>query len=93
MVAPEVRELPPAPRPTDEESVFDSKAFNWVDVLNSWTGDVNDLVAWLNANVSTRAIVEIFESDHNLSVAQAGSYLRVMGGGPKTINILSKYSF
>ncbi len=56
MSAPTVRELVNIPTGTEEPEVFDQKAFNLMDQLAAWTGDVNALSQWINENVNTTVL-------------------------------------
>jgi hypothetical protein len=79
MPAPEVRELPEAPQVSDSPTEFNEKAFQLVGALADWTGDINALVEWLNANLSlTDLTVETDDSGFEISAQAPGAE-----GGPR----------
>lgn len=87
MSAPSVTPLPDPPSPFSTPSQFSADAFIFVAALSGWTGDINNLVDWLNANIDAREVVNETGTAFNLNAQNSGAYIRTTNGGAKTLTV------
>ena len=87
MTAPSVTQLPDPPSPFSTPSQFSADAFIFVAALSGWTGDINNLVAWLNANIDAREVVNETGTAFNLNAQNSGAYIRTTNGSAKTLTV------
>lgn len=89
MLAPTTTPLPPAPLPNDSKTVFNNKAFPFVNGLVQFQVEINNLVDWFNTNVNVRQPLIVNTSTFDLPATESGAYVRGQYIGAKTITVLS----
>lgn len=87
MAAPDIPTLPTAPAPTDNKTVFNSKAFAWVSALTGWTTAVNSLVTWMNTYIDRYTVITKADAATFLLAADAGAYIRLTSDSAKTVSV------
>jgi hypothetical protein len=72
--------LPPAPQVTDDPASFNTKAFAWVDAIDSWTSDVNSLAIEVDADATAADTAKLdAQAAAASAVAAAGATKWVSG--------------
>lgn len=87
MAAPSVSPAPSPPLPSDDKSVFDSKAYAFVNWQADFATQVNALVAWMNSNVGAQNIVTVTGSSYELLAENSGSYHVFTSDSEKTVTV------
>ncbi len=84
----QIRNLPAAPLSTDNQNVFNNKAFSFVDALDDFVLDTNELAVELNSLASSAADSKTQAQNFSVSAKQssdqAASYLTSIINSPNT---------